>query len=355
MLLQSNIGPPVMPKEILSSYLADVASRSERDKAIATLVAKLADAAAKVAGAIADGATSARFAEEGNVNVQGEVQKYLDLFAHEAFLKAARAAPVAYMLSEEEDEPICMQAGAPLALALDPLDGSSNIAINSPIGTIFGVYPAGEEAVQNTFLRTGRELLAAGYVIYGARTELVFSLGGKPRLYVLNGKRDGWHFVKECQLPDSAHEFAINVSNYRRWPEQVRVFVDLCLDGREGALNEDYNMRWLAALVGETHRILLRGGVFFYPGDNRKGYEHGRLRLVYECAPVAYLIERAGGIATDGVTPILDVKPKSYHGRTPFCFGSRVQMERYADAISHLSSHEQPLFTNRGLFRAGAR
>ncbi len=179
------------------------------------------------------------------------------------------------MLSEEEEEPIILTAGAPLALAIDPLDGSSNIAINSPIGTIFGIYPAEGCSTDKSFLRRGRHLLAAGYVIYGARTEMVISAGGPPRLYVLSGKRDAWHFVRECRIPESAHEFAINVSNYRRWPEQVRVFVDLCLDGREGPLNEDYNMRWLAALVGETHRILLRGGVFFYPATTARVTRRG--------------------------------------------------------------------------------
>ncbi|MBL8789222.1 MAG: class 1 fructose-bisphosphatase [Rhizobiales bacterium] len=344
-----------MTKNTLTEFLAELSTGGASKPAVAALLARLAEAAARVAGAIADGATSARLAEEGEVNVQGEVQKYLDLFAHEAFLKAARAAPVAHMLSEEEEEPIVLTAGAPLALAIDPLDGSSNIAINSPIGTIFGIYPAEGCSTDKSFLRRGRHLLAAGYVIYGARTELVVSAGGVPRLYVLGGKRDTWHFVRECRLPEAAHEFAINVSNYRRWPDQVRVFVDLCLDGREGPLNEDYNMRWLAALVGETHRILLRGGVFFYPGDNRKGYEKGRLRYLYECAPVAFLIENAGGLATDGTAPILDQVPKTFHARTPLCFGSRYQMERYAEAVNHLHSHEQPLFADRGLFRTGAR
>lgn len=345
-----------MSKNTLASFLEAFSSRSERDGETAALISALAAAAAKLAAAIADGATAARFAEEGNVNVQGEVQKYLDLFAHHTFLDAARAAPVACLLSEEEDEPVRLTAGAPLALAIDPLDGSSNIAINAPIGTIFGIYPAEAGSPEKSFIRKGRELLAAGYVIYGARTELVLSAGGgKPGLYVLDAARQTWHHVRDCQVPASSHEFAINVSNYRRWPEQVRVFVDLCLDGREGPLDEDYNMRWLAALVGETHRILTRGGVFFYPGDNRKGYEQGRLRYAYECAPIAYLVEHAGGIATDGETPILDLKPTAFHARTPMCFGSRVQMQRYAEAIHHMNRHEQPLFADRGLFRAGAR
>jgi fructose-1,6-bisphosphatase I len=146
----------------------------------------------------------------------------------------------------------------------------------------------------------------------------------------------------------------VNLSNYRFWSERERQFVDQCLDGKDGPLSVDYNMRWLAALAGETHRIFARGGIFFYPADRRKGYERGRLRYVYECAPIAYLVEKAGGVATDGATAILDLVPKGLHERCPLCFGSIAQMTLFADAKISSERQYSPLFSKRGLFRSEA-
>ncbi len=338
----------------LSGILHDFASRSARASDIAMTIQALAAAAAAVASAVADGSTSGRFAEEGKTNVQGEVQKFLDVFAHGCFLEAARKAPVACLLSEEEDLPLHLSNSGTLALAIDPLDGSSNIAINSPIGTIFGLYGAVAGAVDRNFLRPGRDLLAAGYVIYGPRTELVLSLGGKPQAFVLDATRTTWHYLRDCDIVHSSSEFAINMSNYRFWSERERQFVDQCLDGKDGPLGVDYNMRWLAALAGETHRIFGRGGIFFYPADRRHGYERGRLRYIYECAPIAYLVEQAGGVANDGAHAILDLVPSGLHERCPLCFGSAAQMRLFAEAKVSSERQYSPLFSKRGLFRTGA-
>ena len=338
----------------LTEFLNDKGAASKQAEDLASTVALIAAAAASVAAAVTDGETNSKFAEEGETNMQGEVQKYLDVFTHDAFLVAARQAPVACLVSEEEDLPLSLSTDGTLALAIDPLDGSSNIGINSPIGTIFGIYPAVSGQVPANFLRKGRELIAAGYFIYGARTEFVVSLGGTPKVFALDVSRTKWFFVRDGIIANSASEFAINMSNYRFWSERERRFVDQCLDGKDGPLAVDYNMRWLAALAGETHRIFARGGIFFYPADRRKGYERGRLRYVYEFAPIAYLVEKAGGMANDGETPILDLVPETLHGRCPLCFGSATQMTLFADAKISSERQYSPLFSKRGLFRSGA-
>lgn len=317
-------------------------------------IGRLAEAAAKLAGAIADGSQNDSFGTEGEVNVQGETQKYLDVLAHKLFMQAATDAGVYCLLSEEEDQAVKLDPAGLLALAIDPLDGSSNIVINGTIGTIFGLYPVALGDVAQQFLRPGKDLLAAAYVIYGPRTEIVLSIGSGTHRFVLNGERTEWLFAGNCAIPASAGEFAINASNHRHWSKEVRNFVNFCIEGRHGPFAEDYNMRWLAALVGETHRILTRGGLFLYPADKRKGYEHGRLRYCYECAPISLLIENAGGQATDGERRILDITPASLHARVPFCFGSPQQMAHFNSSRNIAPDETSPLFSDRGFFRKGS-
>ena len=337
----------------LQRYLSEAGAMPAQRAALVKVVTHLAGAAAEVAAAIADGTRNGAFSDDGEVNIQGETQKFLDVFAHNAFLSAARAAGIHSVLSEEEEEAVSISPTGTIALAMDPLDGSSNIAINSTIGTIFGLYPVAPGGNPAQFLRPGREMIAAAYVVYGPRTELVLTMGAETKRFVLNGGRDDWLFAGNCRIPKSANEFAINASNHRHWSSKVRSFVNHCLDGKPGAYGDDYNMRWLAALVGETHRILTRGGLFIYPADSRKGYETGRLRYCYECAPISMLIEKAGGQATDGSTPILDLTPRSLHARVPFCFGSPRQMAHFA-AAEDAAEPPSPLFSSRGLFRTRA-
>ena len=286
------------------------------------------------------------------MNVQGETQKNLDVLAHKLFLDAARQAGVNCMLSEEEEEAVPLNPAGVVALAIDPLDGSSNIVINAPIGTIFGIYPVKLGGKNSQFLRAGKEMMAAAYIVYGPRTELVLSTGNGTKRFVLDGERSTWLHAGDCNIPNSACEFAINASNHRHWSGKIRSFVNNCLDGKQGPYGADYNMRWLAALVGETHRILTRGGLFIYPSDSRKGYEKGRLRYCYECAPISFLVENAGGRATDGHTRILDLTPQSLHGRVPFCFGSPEQVTLFEAAIDGAKELTSPLFSDRGFFRS---
>jgi fructose-1,6-bisphosphatase I len=335
----------------LQQFLNGINSKTAQNAAMVKAIDCLASAAAQVAAAVADGSQNAAFADEGETNIQGETQKYLDVLSHQLFQSAAQKADVHSMLSEEEEDVVSLNPSGLVALAIDPLDGSSNIAINAPIGTIFGLYPVGLGGTNAQFLRPGRHLLAAAYVVYGPRTELVVSVGAGTKKFVLNGDRSDWIFAGDCTVPQDACEFAINASNHRHWSHKVRTFVNNCLDGRHGLYGADYNMRWLAALVGETHRILTRGGLFIYPSDNRKGYEHGRLRYCYECAPISFLIENAGGRATDGRSSILDITPQSLHARVPFCFGSPIQIANFEAANDSAAEPTSPLFSGRGLFR----
>lgn len=335
----------------LQQFLNGLNSRTAQGAALVKVIAHLAHAASNVAAAVADGSRNAEFADEGEINIQGETQKFLDVLSHNLFLNAAKKAGVHSMLSEEEEDAVSLDPRGLLALAIDPLDGSSNIAINAPIGTIFGLYPVGVGGITAQFLRPGKNLVAAAYVVYGPRTELVLSVGAGTKKFVLTGDRKDWLYVCDCIIPQTACEFAINASNHRHWSSKVRAFVNNCLDGKQGPYAADYNMRWLAALVGETHRILTRGGLFIYPSDSRKGYEQGRLRYCYECAPISFLIENAGGKATDGKTSILELTPKSLHARVPFCFGSPEQIAHFQSADDQPTEHKSPLFSDRGFFR----
>ncbi|MCI0466059.1 MAG: fructose-1,6-bisphosphatase, partial [Beijerinckiaceae bacterium] len=238
----------------------------------------------------------------------------------------------------------------------DPLDGSSNIDANVSIGTIFSILPvlAKANGAEADFLQPGRAQIAAGFVIYGPQTSIVCVLGsGAAQIFTLD-RRDG-RFYKALSAPvivkDSA-EYAINASNYRHWEAPVRAYIDDCVQGVEGPLKRDHNMRWTGSLVADAYRILMRGGIFLYPGDQRAGYGKGRLRLLYEANPVALVIERSAGSATDGVRPLLDTVPTAIHARVPFVFGSPGPVELVARYYSDPQFSERaPLFGKRGLMR----
>jgi fructose-1,6-bisphosphatase I len=293
-------------------------------------MAAMAGAAIALAGRIARGGVVEQLGAAAGVNSDGDAQKALDVIADGLFLAAARAGGVRHYASEEQEVVLDLGAGD-WALAIDPLDGSSNIDTNVSVGTIFSIYPAAADP-EASFLRPVGEQIGAGYVIYGPQVGLVCSFGAGVQRYVLDPDAGAFVLVDGAvQIAPSAAEFAINASNYRHWQAPVRAFVDECLAGTEGPRARNFNMRWIASLVAEAHRIFIRGGVFLYPADARKGYEAGRLRLLYECAPMAYLAEQAGGRATDGQGNILAMVPGSLHQRVPFVFGSRDKVKRVAD------------------------
>jgi fructose-1,6-bisphosphatase I len=341
----------------LEDVLQDLTARDLAFAPVATLVHEIARAAVEMADMISLGLLSGDGAAAvGDVNAGGDVQKHLDVFGNDLFVNALRRAPVAVVLSEELEEPLALDPEAPLAVAIDPVDGSSNINANVSIGTIFSVLPVlpGAREARAHFLQPGRNQLAGGFVIYGPQTGLVLGAAGTTQIFILD-RRIG-AFVRThngIDIPRKSKEYAINASNYRHWAPSVRTFVDDCIKGTEGPLGQEQNMRWIASLVAEAYRILARGGVFLYPGDMRQGYSAGRLRLIYEANPISLIIENARGSATDCARRILDIQPTDIHARTPFVFGS--------DEVVHLitryhtdpqfSAEHSPLFGRRGLMR----
>jgi fructose-1,6-bisphosphatase I len=296
-------------------------------------------------------------AVETGINPDGDRQTKLDVVADQMFLKAARRAPVAAYASEELAEPVAIDAARPLALAIDPLDGSSNADLNLSCGTIFSILPMPEPNGRGplaAFLQPGSRQLAAGLIIYGPKLSLVLSVGAGTHIFAYSERMGDYRLLAESvRIPPRASEFAINASNYRHWDDSVRLYFDDCVKGVHGPRERDFNMRWLASLVVEAYRILVRGGVFLYPADKRPGYGQGRLRLVYEANPVAFIVEQAGGNATNGVDAILSLEPQSVHQRTPLVFGSGrevAKLTRYHTDPSAIGERS-PLFGNRGLFR----
>ena len=295
----------------LGNYLAKHAEAQ-----VASVIMALAGAASAIAAEIRMPATSLDEAA-GAVNADGDTQKKLDVIADDIVLDVLAGTGVASYLSEEREEAIPVNDGGTMIVACDPLDGSSNIGVNVSVGTIFSLLPASGGELQ-----PGRSQLAAGFFVYGPQTTLLLTVGSGTASFRMEDD-GGFRLLEErVGIPQAAHEFAINASNSRHWPAPITRYVDGCLAGADGPRGKDFNMRWVASLVAEAWRIISRGGIFLYPSDARKGYESGRLRLVYEAAPVAMLVEQAGGVATDGAGAILDIVPQTLHQRVPLVFGA---------------------------------
>lgn len=325
------------------------------------LVLQIALACKAIAHKVAHGALRESLGRVEGTNVQGEGQKRIDVLANEIFLRTTEWAGVlSGAASEEMDEPRAVPDTYPRGkylLAFDPLDGSSNIDVNVAVGSIFSILrarePAGELA-ESDFLRRGSEQIAAGYAVYGPSTMLVLTVGQGVAGFTLDPELGDFFLTHpDMRVPESACEFAINASNSRFWESPVRRYVEECMAGQTGPRAKDFNMRWIASLVAETHRILTRGGVFLYPRDTKDPAKPGRLRLLYECNPIGMLIEQAGGRASTGEMPVLEVEPTSLHQRIGFVFGSREEVERieqYHRETPAEPDTETPLFHSRGLF-----
>jgi fructose-1,6-bisphosphatase I len=338
----------------LDMCLRDRSAQTAHDAVSADVILALAEAAQSISALIGRGALAGALGSNtGETNVDGDAQKELDVVANDLILQALSRTATRFFASEEEDAILTLDEDGLLAIAVDPLDGSSNIDANISIGTIFSIYPASPEGASASFFRPGSEQIAAGYFVYGPHTALVLTTGQGTDLFVLDREDKTFKLARpKLQIVPATSEFAINVSNYRHWPDPVRVFIDDCLDGAEGPRGKDFNMRWVASLVAETHRIFSRGGVFLYPSDLRKAYESGRLRLIYEAAPIAFLVEQAGGLAIDGMHRILDRVPSELHQRTPLIFGSAEKVARVQNYYTDpgFSRDQSPLFRTRGLF-----
>ncbi len=343
----------------LEDYLRGVAADDPLRRDAGRTILAIAGAGRQIAELLAAGPLAGDLAAHRGDTAFGDTQKELDLRSNEMVLDALRAAPVRSVASEEMDGPFPLDPGAKLVVAMDPLDGSGNIDTNAPIGTIFSILPVHDGAADDTahFLQPGTRQVAAGFLIYGAQTALVLTLGDGTRLFTLD--RASGHFLAgpdPLRVAPETREFAINGSNWRHWDEPVRSYVSHCLLGASGPRGSDFNMRWLGALIGEAFRILQRGGIYLYPGDSRPGYEQGRLRLTYEGNPVAFLVEQAGGAATDGRRRILDLLPRSLHQRAPLVFGSVREVECVRLCYEHerAAAESHPLFGSRKLFRPGS-
>jgi fructose-1,6-bisphosphatase I len=276
----------------------------------------------------------------------------------EAIMVAAlRSAPVAWVATESGEAPIAIEPGAPLAVAVEPLDAAANAAIGAPTGTIFSVLPVPSMAGTDgalAFLQQGERQLAAGFVLHGVFTALVLTLRDGTRMFVLDRATGVFRLAQPVlSVPDGRRAYAINAANYRYWSEAVRSYVDDCIAGGDGPRGADFHMRWLGCVTAETMRVLQRGGIYLYPSDSRPDHRRGRLRLVFHAHPLALLIEQAGGAATDGVEPILQMAARRLTDRSPLVFGASEKVERVVgyETMRLPLGERSPLFGRRGLYR----
>ncbi len=327
------------PRISLTRYLVEQQRHDNRIPAqLRLLLEVVARACKSISMAVNKGALGGVLGSTETENVQGEIQKKLDVIANEVLIEANEwGGHLAAMASEEMDGIYVVPNRYPQGeylLLFDPLDGSSNIDVNVSIGTIFSVLrkPEGPSGVTlQDFLQPGHQQVAAGYCIYGPQTTLVLTVGAGVVMFTLDREQGSFVLTQESlQIPPDTREFAINMSNMRHWAAPVRRYVDECLAGREGPRGKDFNMRWIASMVADVHRILTRGGIFMYPWDNREPDKPGKLRLMYEANPMGWIVEQAGGAASDGLGRILDIHPASLHQRVSVMLGSRHEVERLA-------------------------
>ncbi|HEY0233709.1 MAG TPA: class 1 fructose-bisphosphatase [Afipia sp.] len=338
----------------LRQRIDDYAGPEPLRRAVTGAVFALANAAAEISDLTCLGALAGITGEEQGRNSDGDIQKDLDVRADRIIRKSVSALPIAAIASEEAPELEIINPTAPISVAVDPLDGSSNINTNMSVGTIFSIVPTPAD-VRTAFMQPGSAQLAAGFVVYGPQTSLVLTLGRGVDIFTLDRSDGVFKLIRSLvQIPADTAEFAINASNRRHWEPPVQAYIDDCIAGAEGTRGKDFNMRWIGSMVAEAYRILARGGIFLYPADARDGYGEGRLRLVYEAHPMAFIMEQAGGAASTGRSRILDLVPSALHQRVPLIMGSREKvrrLERMYMSPDIKSERNAPLFANRGLFR----
>ncbi len=324
-----------MQQKTLAEVLQNEAAANGLDDKLAKLIEAVAACGVEISSEVACGALLGVLGLAGSENVQGEEQKKLDVISNEIVTKAVLATGVvAACASEEMDHCVAAQSSErlPYLICYDPLDGSSNIDINVSIGTIFSVLPnPREDASAPTdvdFLQPGDRQLAAGYIMYGPQTQMALTFGRGVMLFTLDPRTKTYVLTNDnVKVAEQAKEFAINCSNMRHWEPPVQRYIKELLAGAEGVRGKDFNMRWVAAMVAEVHRILCRGGIFMYPRDNRDPSKPGKLRLMYEANPMSWLMEQAGGRATNGHVRILSIQPEKLHQRVAVFLGAREEVE----------------------------
>ena len=320
-----------IPKNIMLS-LNQAFEQSQVDSQLVSVVDSITITCKNIAERLRGGALSGLYGSAEQENVQGEIQKKLDVISNDLLKQALLAnRNVAGIASEEEEQAIAGNAEGQYLVTFDPLDGSSNIDVNVTVGTIFSVLALPENCTQvttDTFLQAGRKQIAAGYVLYGPSVILAITTGDGVAMYNLGADGDFYQTEDQIQVPETTKEFAINMSNQRFWQAPMQNYVNDLLLGEKGPLGKRFNMRWIASMVAEVHRILTRGGIFMYPYDSRDPSKAGKLRLMYEGNPMSFLIEQAGGASSDTQMPIMDLEPNHIHQRVPVILGSKEEVER---------------------------
>lgn len=324
--------------------LTDYLTTSTIDPALSDVITTITDVGKTISQLLRKGALADILGEAGNQNVQGEDQKKLDVLANDLLLDAlAQNVHCAGVASEELDHATPANVDGSFLVLFDPLDGSSNIDINMAVGTIFSILPyqrQGQSSTDSDFLQAGNQQLAAGYLLYGTSTMLALTVADNVVMFSLDPDSDDYVLIEDnVQIEADTSEYAINASNYRYWRAPMQQYIDELIAGHTGVRGRDFNTRWVAAMVGDVHRILCRGGLFTYPFDTKDINKPGKLRLMYEANPMSLLIERAGGSATDAVNRILDIEPTDIHQRVPVVLGSKNEVEYVKNLhIQHVDS-----------------
>lgn len=343
-------------KSTLAEYLSGWALEGQKRSAVCQTILALAESSIEMSELVARGPLAGRFGQSTPRAGGFDDQKHIDVVANASLLAALKSAPVAAFASEEMDEPVDLAADAPLLVAADPLDGSSNVEANVSFGMIFAILPRHPASTgAPAFLRPGSHQLASGFFLYGPNTSLVLTVGNGTLIFTLDRAARTYVATNaKVAIPAATEEYAINASNARFWDEPIRIYVHDLENGADGPRGQNFNMRWTGSPVADIFRILTRGGIYLYPGDSRKGFHHGRIRLIYEACPLAFLIEQAGGRATSGHERLLDVLPTLLHQKTPLICGARDEVDRVSRMYTgcDLKGERSALFGRRGLFRA---
>lgn len=333
---------PKNKRKTLTQFLIEQQRQKEAVSPELRLLIEIVARACKAIGhAVTKGALGGVLGSLESENIQGEVQKRLDVMSDEILIEANEwGGHLAAMASEERETIHIIPNRYPKGeylLLYDPLDGSSNIDVNVSIGTIFSVLKApegssGREICESDFLQPGSKQVAAGYAVYGPQAMLVLTVGQGVMEFTLDREMGSWVLTRQdIRIPEDTKEFAINMSNMRHWAPPIKRYIDECLAGKDGPLKKDFNMRWIASMVADVHRILTRGGIFMYPWDAREPNKPGKLRLMYEANPISFIIEQAGGAASTGQQRILDIRPQTLHERVSVILGSKNEVNRVSD------------------------
>ena len=327
--MKSLINNPNNNKTTFNQYLIKACRDSVSGASLANLLINIAECTKKIAALTSKGKLERSVENVGATNVQGEIQINLDVLSNELFVSSLKQCGlVSGLVSEELDDACLIDAvgnGNKFLVVFDPLDGSSNVDVNVSVGSIFSVYK--DHLGPLNFLQAGNAQIAAGYALYGPCTMLVITIGSGVQGFTLDTETQEFVLThSNIRIPETTSDFSINASNERHWEAPVQRYIDGCKAGVTGVRGRDFNMRWVASMVADVHRILMRGGVYLYPYDNKQPTKAGRLRLLYEANPMSFIVEQAGGKSSTGRKRILDIKPDEIHQRVPVIMGSRLEV-----------------------------